>query len=1639
MAIEAARQIANPPAGSIITGFRIRNMTLKKALLVSTASEGVETQLTLRPKKHTGTATHNASLFSLYQLSNDEWTEICHGTIITEYSDEHHSEIELPETALALQETGRDYEAGTLRCNKTVEPRQLYENLASMGFKFGPAFQTLHDVRFSSDGDAMATIRLREWADRVKDNRVQPHVIHPAPLDGVFHLAIVASTKGGWRSVPTSVPTALQELWISHDLFHSSPSSSIGVYTRRRFAGIRDEEYSMIAVDSESGQPQLIVDGYRGTTISSSRDGGGFAMMLADKSSGPRRICYEMHWKPDIDLLSPAQLAGYCTHPELQKNTPSHHQNIHLAEIICLYHMSQALATNPSPPSHLPHLHRYLSWIRHNLSLPSTKSRLATPEAIHFFTSPAHREAIITAAASDPSHSTSGYDLYATVIAHLPQILSGEVDPLTLLFNTDSQLVARFYQADFLDANYAQMAAVLDLLAHKDANLRVLEVGAGTGGATARILETLARHGEEGEEGVPRVGEYVYTDISAAFFESARERFEGLVGKGRLRFATLDVEGNLEGQGFGEGERFDVVAAANVLHATRDLAGTVRNVRRLLKDGGRLVLFEVTDLESARITFAFGTLPGWWLGGEDGREFGPLLSVEGWDGLLKQCGFSGAEVVMGDTEGKHSFSVIVAKAVSVANGVRRSEPRMLATEKHREGRNAKMVIVVDDDQPLQHAVAERLSQTTHQPCDIVSLHTLAAYPLHRVACIFLCELTRPLLANIQSDEFETLRKLVASASSILWATLGGAEKADNPLADLVVGFGRSMCSERPLNLQFCTLALENAEQQTTVENITQVFSKLTSLPSDAPFESYYIQRNNQLHVGRLTEANYLNAHIHSQNTQQSPQPEPFSPESDPDRALSLVIGSPALLDTLHFTHDTVHPTPLPPHEIEIRVHASGLNFKDVMVAMGQLPFPTIGLECAGVVTRVGSAAAGTTDLRPGDRVCALTRGGSFKTYARADADLAARVPGGMAFAQAAAFPVAFLTAYYSLFEAARLERGESVLIHAGAGGVGQAAVQLALMVGAEVFVTVSSEAKREVLVREYGVERENVFSSRRLSFAKGLMRRTGGRGVDVVINSLAGDVLKESWRCLAPMGRFVEIGKRDVLANEGLPMGEFAKSTTFAAFDLELVGQLKSRRIGEMLRKIMAWAEEGKLRPQVPLHCNKVSDIENAFRGLQSGKLAGKVVVEMKGDAMIPVSILDLGLYLGGRELTNEQVAPVLKTRYQFDPNASYLISGGLGGLGRSIARWMASRGARYLILLSRSGLDAPASQTLANELNEMGVKVAAPPCDVSSAGALRDALARCADEGMPPIKGCIQAAMVLRDSIFENMTHADFHAALRPKVQASWNLHSQLPIDLGFFILLSSLGGVIGNSGQSNYAAANTYEDALARHRIARGLPAAALDVGMMLQVGFVAETAKVAESLIAAGYTAMYEAELLAILDYLCDPEQWRWRGSPLRSQILTGVTTQGMFRQKGFEEKDWMRRPEYCHLRQMDLEQENTADDASGGGTAQAINYAAVVAGSTSLAAAVHVVETGLIRKLAKVLFIAEQDIDAALPVYSAGVDSLVAVELKYWFLKELHAEVAVFNILSDETLRGLCGFAVERSPFWKGQGRGKGGKA
>ncbi|MCJ1398962.1 hypothetical protein MMC11_002163 [Xylographa trunciseda] len=432
--------------------------------------------------------------------------------------------------------------------------------------------------------------------------------------------------------------------------------------------------------------------------------------------------------------------------------------------------------------------------------------------------------------------------------------------------------------------------------------------------------------------------------------------------------------------------------------------------------------------------------------------------------------------------------------------------------------------------------------------------------------------------------------------------------------------------------------------------------------------------------------------------------------------LALQIASPGSLNSLQFVEDFRPAKPLASGEIEITVEASGVNFRDCLTALGQLDNKVLGGECSGVVSRV----AADCDFRPGDRVAALFTD-TYRTFARGPVQCVTKIPDDMTYAEASALPVVFFTAWYGLCDVARLQQGESILIHAGAGGTGQAAIQVAKHIGAEIYVTVGSDDKKKLIMETYAVPEDHILYSRNTSFAQGIMRMTGNRGVDVVLNSLSGEGLVASWECIAPFGRFVKIGKRDINSHGTLP---FDKNATFSSVDILAI------------------------MTQRPSFVFGISEIESAFRHFQSGRNSGKMVIEMR---------------------KHDMVHTVIETKpdYHFDEHSSYLIAGGLGGLGRSAARWMVSRGVRNLILLSRSGARSETAVALIEELKSKGAHVEAPACDVTKLDMLRTVLESCA-KTMPPVKGVIQGSMVLSDAILEKMTFEDWITSTAPKVSGT-------------------------------------------------------------------------------------------------------------------------------------------------------------------------------------------------------------------------------------------------------------------------------
>ncbi|GAB3700042.1 SDR family NAD(P)-dependent oxidoreductase [Nocardiopsis oceani] len=477
------------------------------------------------------------------------------------------------------------------------------------------------------------------------------------------------------------------------------------------------------------------------------------------------------------------------------------------------------------------------------------------------------------------------------------------------------------------------------------------------------------------------------------------------------------------------------------------------------------------------------------------------------------------------------------------------------------------------------------------------------------------------------------------------------------------------------------------------------------------------------------------------------------------------------------------------HEVRVAVRAAGVNFRDVVVGLGLVEGETgMGIEGAGVVVEAGACV---TDLAPGDRVTGMFDG-AFGPLAVADRRRLARIPEGWSFEEAAAVPVVYLTAYYGLVDLAVLRPGESVLVHAAAGGVGLAAVQLAQHMGARVFGTASPH-KWSVL-SEYGLSEDRLASSRTLDFEQSVRAANDGRGVDVVLNSLTGEAVDASLRLLrtptesgGPGGRFVEMGKTDIRSQD-----EVAASHPGRGYQAFSLPDVDPERIGQMLERVLELFESGALQP-APVTVHGVRDATTAFRALQRGETVGKTVLTLP--------------------------AP-------FPQDGTVLVTGGTGTLGHRVAHHLvAGYGVRHLTLVSRGGEAAEGQDERSEELRALGAEVDVRSCDAAD----RAELSRLLDSLDRPLRGVVHTAGVLDDATVPTMTDAQLERVLRPKVDAAWNLHElTADRDLGAFVLFSSVAGVLGNPGQANYAAANVFCDALAHHRRTLGLPGTSLAWGL-------------------------------------------------------------------------------------------------------------------------------------------------------------------------------------------------------------------
>ncbi|GFF90952.1 lovastatin nonaketide synthase [Aspergillus udagawae] len=1544
LAIEAARQLTDQD--KTISGLRLRDINFLFALVIPDNADGVEIRTTLQsvPKREIGAQGWWRFEVSSVTLEN-RWTLHATGMVGVE------------ESAVLETEFRRPLSTYTRRPN----PQDMFANLRARSVYHGPLFQNTNQIiQDGREPRSICDIMIRHEASSDTDPEVaaQNSLLHPITLDAVVVAFYSALPSVGALQKEPKLPRSVASMWISSNI-----SRQIGHTLQCDTSLLHDDPQrgraDITVFDSKTDDAVLKMEGVE---LASLGRGGSASISMEE-------VCSKLVWGPDLSLGNPLAFE------QIKKHLAStiSDQKVDMVrdlQRLCIAYASDALRElTPGDVAGLqvqPHLAKCYALL-HELANQTTEEP------------------------GKPQQFMESVDekVICRLGPLLPSILRGERSMEEFSSLMDEYNANSMRQSSSL----RQLSALLQTVAHKSPGARVLQIGSANGAlATRRILETLDTN---------LVASWHITEPSSESLEDARFQLADWVDL--LQFDQLDIEQSPSKQKFTP-ESYDVVISFHALHAIKSPASALGNVRTLLKPGGTL-LFAETTKNQVDADFVFALLPGWL---QDKK------SVTSWDTVLQDAGFSGIDLEIHDSESDiHTNSVIMSTVPA--------EDQKADLSKVKDS----FAVVSSIKTPPSSAIVDQLCQRIQALTDTATAHLVleknSGDTYKDKICVFIGELDQPILADLDAVRMEGLRAMVTQCSGLLWVTTGGTLESEAPERALHQGFLRVLRNEY-ISRHFISVDLDPAHADAdatgwssgadlAVSAIVQVLEEGFGHGSTqtGPTEFEYAERNGVLHIPRYYKDEQYNNMVtcplvpswSDQDESSIPLDRLFQ-----DRPLRLQVGIPGHLNTLAFVDNEETHVELSPELVEITPRAHGACSRDVMAAMGQLKDQSMGFECAGIIARLGPEAQ-ARGYRVGDRVLALSTGASFASNVRVPWHGVIQMPKNMDFASAASLPLAFTVAYFSLVRSANLTAGQSVLIHAAAGAIGQAAIMLAKYLGiTEIYATVSSPGKRDLLEREYGISSECIFTSRDASFAPAVLAATKGRGVDLVLSSLSGSLLQESLSTVAPLGYLMHIGKADIESNSLMALKSFSRGISFISMDVPTLLQRRGPDVHRALREIASLVEQQLVKPVHPVTIYPMQDVQAAFHFIQTGDQMGKVVLSAGLDEQVYVVPRPKGL----------------TACTQLRPDASYLIVGGVGGIGRSVAYWLVAHGAQHLILLSRSAgnLDIDRNKNsdgalFINELRHMGCQVKPISCDVSLASSLTVALRACEDDGFPPVRGVIQGAMLLRDAIFEQMTLHDWRSGLSPKLYGTWNLHTEFsrPDSLDFFIMLSSVSGVAGIASQSNYAAGGSYEDAMARWRQSQGLPGVAIDLGPISDIGYVSTDARVAERLRKDGEFAMLNEGIVlrALKAAVLHPLG--------RSQIIVGLTSSPGPHWDPNGRSQLGRDARYTTLRP------HTKASARQDGENTSASLATQLAEANDPQEGAGLIGAAIAEKLADIFMTPIAEIDLSKPPAHFGVDSLIAVELRNMLALQAAADISIFNILQTTSLNALAGLVAEKS--------------
>ncbi|CAJ2509291.1 Uu.00g143170.m01.CDS01 [Anthostomella pinea] len=823
--------------------------------------------------------------------------------------------------------------------------------------------------------------------------------------------------------------------------------------------------------------------------------------------------------------------------------------------------------------------------------------------------------------------------------------------------------------------------------------------------------------------------------------------------------------------------------------------------------------------------------------------------------------------------------------------------------------------------------------------------------------------------NLTATEFANLQCLADSTQAIFWLTSGDLLGKVDPNAAIVQGLGRTLQTEY-IQLTFVAIDLDHSDAQKAAQQTRRVLDRFSK--ESEIVDKEYIVKDDVFHISRLSQDAVLDKEYGEIIGKEA-----ADEEYDATTPIRLDIDKIGLLDTLHFKADERERI-LESDEAEVEVKAVGLNMKEYATFRGSFHSESLSHEGAGIVHRVGS---GVTDIKVGDKVCWMGKGlfGNIEHF-KAIHLHQMRDDDGLSFEEMAGMPLVFATAVYGLLYLGRLKKGEKVLIHSATGGVGLAAVQIAKMVGAEIFATVGTPAKREFLKREYGLEDSHIFNSRDTSFAAGIMAATNGRGVDVALNSLVRELLAASWSVMANNGRHIEIGRTDIMEFGILDLNVFKRNTTFSAFDFGVVADDHPEIVASVMKDVMKYLREGKIRPLQPMALFPATQVSAAFAEFANPQRIGKVVVSFAPESSTSSSSI--------------AVRREHKDAVKFKPDGTYVLIGCLGGLGRCLARFMVDRGARNLTFLGRGGADKKEAAAMVDSLRARGCAVHVVRGDVSN----KEDVARAVAAAGVPVYGMVQGAMALEDKLFSKLDLPGWQYPIDPKVRGTWNLHECLagqPLD--FFVMLSSISAMTGAPTQSNYCAGNTFLDFFARYRDGLGLPATTVGLSMVLEVGFVSQNLAIEQGISRSGIHGIPERDFLLLMEQAMKPGRvGDWRLDPgAKNFLVSGLEPSRLAADLDVHGFRFWLEPRVGPLLTA-IKRKSEGSGRSGAGGAKAVLDLDDIVEAT-------------VDKFAKTFMIPSDDVDPSKPLVAYGMDSMIGTALRNWGFSTFGVDVPVSDFM------------------------------